>query len=151
MVLEDEGYTVETAANGAEALEKLRHLPAPSVVLLDLMMPVMNGWRFLQLVNSGRPPDFPVVVVSADDLRKSGVRLGGGLSWEATFQDLLREIIQGGRLANLTKCRHLIVAFGSEGEAIATIPRGFYLRPRFTGAILPDPRALPAAVDRLTD
>ena len=36
------------------------------------------------------------------------------------------------------------VAFGAEGEAIATIPRGFYLRPRFTGAILVDPRAMPA-------
>lgn len=35
------------------------------------------------------------------------------------------------------------VAFGAEGEAIATIPRGFYLRPRFTGAILADPRAVP--------
>lgn len=35
------------------------------------------------------------------------------------------------------------VAFGSEGEAIATVPRGFYLRPRFTGAILADPRAMP--------
>jgi DNA mismatch repair protein MutH len=35
------------------------------------------------------------------------------------------------------------VAFGAEGEAIATIPRGFYLRTRFTGAILQDPRALP--------
>jgi DNA mismatch repair protein MutH len=35
------------------------------------------------------------------------------------------------------------VAFGAEGEAIATIPRGFYLRTRFTGAILVDPRAMP--------
>jgi len=35
------------------------------------------------------------------------------------------------------------VAFGAEGEAIATIPRGFYLRTRFTGAILQDPRAMP--------
>ena len=35
------------------------------------------------------------------------------------------------------------VAFGAEGEAISTIPRGFYLRPRFTGAILRDARAVP--------
>jgi len=34
-------------------------------------------------------------------------------------------------------------AFGAEGEAIATIPRGFYLRARFTGALLRDPAALP--------
>jgi DNA mismatch repair protein MutH len=36
------------------------------------------------------------------------------------------------------------IAWGGEGEAIATVPRGFYLRTRFTGAILADPRALPA-------
>lgn len=36
------------------------------------------------------------------------------------------------------------LAWGSEGEAIATIPRGFYLRTRFTGALLADPAALPA-------
>lgn len=35
------------------------------------------------------------------------------------------------------------IAFGSEGEAIATVPRGFYLRTRFTGALLVDPKALP--------
>ena len=35
------------------------------------------------------------------------------------------------------------LAWGSEGEAIATIPRGFYLRTRFTGALLADPTALP--------
>jgi DNA mismatch repair protein MutH len=36
------------------------------------------------------------------------------------------------------------IAWGGEGEAIATVPRGFYLRTRFTGAILVDARALPA-------
>lgn len=35
------------------------------------------------------------------------------------------------------------IAFGPEGEPIATVPRGFYLRPRFTGALLVDPAALP--------
>lgn len=36
------------------------------------------------------------------------------------------------------------LAWGSDGEAIATVPRGFYLRARFTGALLADPRATPA-------
>ena len=48
MVLEDEGYKVVTAANGAEAEEELEHITEPCVVLLDLMMPVMNGWEFLE-------------------------------------------------------------------------------------------------------
>jgi CheY-like chemotaxis protein len=42
-----EGYVVHTARNGAEALAKLRTLASPTLVLLDLMMPVMNGWEFL--------------------------------------------------------------------------------------------------------
>jgi DNA mismatch repair protein MutH len=35
------------------------------------------------------------------------------------------------------------IAWGGGGEAIATVPRGFYLRARFTGAVLADPSALP--------
>ena len=46
MVLEDEGYTVETATNGQEALDKVRRCP-PDAVLLDLMMPIVDGWSFL--------------------------------------------------------------------------------------------------------
>jgi PleD family two-component response regulator len=45
--LEDEGYRAVSASNGVEALEVLRVLPnPPSVILLDLMMPVMDGWEF---------------------------------------------------------------------------------------------------------
>src|SRR6266508_6674811 len=45
-VLEDEGYEVSLAANGLEALKELRRGDRPCVILLDLMMPVMNGWEF---------------------------------------------------------------------------------------------------------
>ncbi len=65
--LEDEGYGAMSAANGLEALEVLRVLPKPpSVILLDLMMPVMDGWQFR--AEQERDPLFskiPVVVVSA--------------------------------------------------------------------------------------
>src|SRR5712692_2484168 len=44
-VLESEGYAVEIAANGAEALELLDR-GNPRLVLLDMRMPVMNGWEF---------------------------------------------------------------------------------------------------------
>jgi CheY-like chemotaxis protein len=74
-VLEAEGYTVLTAGNGQEALEILAR-GRPCVVLLDLMMPVMNGWDFMQEVKrSHRLDDLPVVVVSAYSERKAeGVR-----------------------------------------------------------------------------
>ena len=45
-ILRDVGYTVATATNGAEALAYLKSQPPPCLILLDLMMPVMNGWDF---------------------------------------------------------------------------------------------------------
>jgi CheY-like chemotaxis protein len=45
--LRDEGYEVLCAVDGADALDKLRVMPLkPDVLLLDLMMPTMNGWQF---------------------------------------------------------------------------------------------------------
>jgi DNA mismatch repair protein MutH len=93
-------------------------------------------------------------------------RIGAPLLWSPTaeqdavlradFDDVVG-LVGVGRIEELTahrgrwlqvrpKAAHgrvRTVAFGAEGEAIATIPRGFYLRTRFTGAILADPRALP--------
>lgn len=45
--LSAEGYHVEGAKNGKEALKILETMPGPTLVLLDLMMPVMSGWEFL--------------------------------------------------------------------------------------------------------
>jgi CheY-like chemotaxis protein len=45
-LLQYEGYEVARAANGQEALRYLRECPPPCLILLDLMMPVMNGWEF---------------------------------------------------------------------------------------------------------
>jgi CheY-like chemotaxis protein len=65
--LEEQGYRATSVSNGLEALEVLRILPAPpSVILTDLMMPVMNGWEFR--AEQQRDPllsKIPVVVVSA--------------------------------------------------------------------------------------
>ena len=45
-LLTDEGLVVTTAANGRQALHELRNAAAPDVIVLDLMMPVMDGWEF---------------------------------------------------------------------------------------------------------
>jgi len=67
-LLEAHGYAVETATNGAEALAKLRGLEAPCLVLLDLMMPVMNGWEFRRCQQADdRLAKVPVVIISADE------------------------------------------------------------------------------------
>ncbi len=66
--LEDEGYRVVTARNGQEALDLLRNcVPTPRLILLDMMMPVMDGRRFRaeQLKDLALAP-IPVVLVTAD-------------------------------------------------------------------------------------
>ena len=45
-VLRGRGYAVSTAANGQEALRRLRAGPAPDCIVLDLRLPVMDGWQF---------------------------------------------------------------------------------------------------------
>lgn len=47
-LVEREGRAVVTARDGRDALEYARHIPPPSVILLDLSMPRMNGWEFLR-------------------------------------------------------------------------------------------------------
>lgn len=75
-ILESEGYAVHTAANGAEGLRALEAMPAPSLILLDLLMPVMNGTEFL--AEQQRRPSLsaiPVVVLSADSNLRTGNRV----------------------------------------------------------------------------
>jgi two-component system response regulator MprA len=65
LALQKDGFEVELAANGREALKILRRR-LPFVILLDLMMPVMNGWEFLLLMKKDRlVADIPIIVCSA--------------------------------------------------------------------------------------
>ena len=63
-----EGFRAETVANGREALDYLRQGRFPEVILLDLMMPVMDGWEFRrQQRGDPKLASLPVVVLSALD------------------------------------------------------------------------------------
>jgi len=65
-VLQSEGYGVARARHGLEALGRLRGGTRPSVILLDLMMPIMNGWQFrYEQRQDSDLSRIPVVVVSA--------------------------------------------------------------------------------------
>src|SRR5687768_6851782 len=66
-MLEEVGLKVFEAANGQAAIESLRSLePHIHVILLDLRMPVMSGWDFLELLRTDvRLSPIPVVIVSA--------------------------------------------------------------------------------------
>jgi CheY-like chemotaxis protein len=66
MVLEWEGYQVDCASNGQEALDMLRAGARPGLILLDVMMPVLDGGQFRE--EQKRDPELasiPVIVVSA--------------------------------------------------------------------------------------
>jgi CheY-like chemotaxis protein len=82
-ILQEEGYHVSCAANGQEALTSLRHAPLPGLILLDFMMPVMDGWEFRrqQQQDESLAP-IPVVVltgagISAQEVASVGA--AGGL------------------------------------------------------------------------
>jgi CheY-like chemotaxis protein len=65
-LLGEEGFAVETAAHGRLALDYLAVNPAPDLILLDLMMPVMDGWMFRQEQElDPRLTGIPVVVLTA--------------------------------------------------------------------------------------
>jgi CheY-like chemotaxis protein len=68
-ILEDEGFPTVGVCNGKEALATLRSMtPLPRLILLDLMMPIMNGWEFYELISRDKSVSFiPVVVMSAQD------------------------------------------------------------------------------------
>ena len=64
-ILEDEGYQIATASHGGEALHYLLHGPRPDLILLDLVMPEMDGWAFVsELRKSPTLADILVVVIT---------------------------------------------------------------------------------------
>jgi len=64
--LESEGFSVRTAQHGLEALSLLRTIEPPGLILLDFMMPVMNGTQFLvEQKSDPRLRGIPVVILSA--------------------------------------------------------------------------------------
>jgi CheY-like chemotaxis protein len=65
-LLQMKGYQAVPAGNGKEALDYLRRAPAPDLILLDLWMPVMDGWQFrTEQAKDPRLAEIPVIVVTA--------------------------------------------------------------------------------------
>jgi len=75
-VLQAEGYAAIPAVDGMDALERLQDGLTPCVILLDLMMPRMDGWQFIE-EHRRRRAETPIIVVSAygtsERLRSAGV------------------------------------------------------------------------------
>jgi CheY-like chemotaxis protein len=64
LFLEIDGYRVTTATDGVDALEQLKTCERPSLILLDLMMPRMDGEQFMKTLRSSPFADIPVVIMS---------------------------------------------------------------------------------------
>jgi CheY-like chemotaxis protein len=97
VLLEDEGYKAITAANGRQALALLRAMPElPGLILLDLIMPEMDGWEFR--AEQRRDPELasiPVMILSAEaDLALHTAKLGavGVMQKPVQAEELLAEI-----------------------------------------------------------
>jgi CheY-like chemotaxis protein len=96
IILEDEGFRVRTAANGREAIDLLHSSYRPKVILLDLMMPVMDGWQF-RAAQKLTPSleSIPVVVLSADgNIRQKASAIGAAcyLQKPVEINDLLEAL-----------------------------------------------------------
>lgn len=94
--LEDEGYTVASAADGFEALAYLADHPPPALILLDWMMPRCDGAQFLSLKHANPAiADIPVVLLTAD-IQKGGkteaLRGGAFLTKPVMLPELLATV-----------------------------------------------------------
>jgi CheY-like chemotaxis protein len=92
-VLIDEGYVVETADNGAVAIDTMPHHP-PDVVLVDLRMPIMDGVAFLHACrNDPRWSGLPIVLLSGQSERApTSYAFDGYVSKPFDVVDLLRVV-----------------------------------------------------------
>ncbi len=94
--LEAKGYPVMVAKNGHEALDRLRNLAAPCLILLDLRMPVMDGWAFRRVLLADPVlATIPVVVVSAVhnvEQAVSGLGVTGCVQKPFDLEALLRTV-----------------------------------------------------------
>jgi len=75
-VLIDEGYAVDQASNGAFALQLIEK-KSPDIILLDMMMPGMNGWEFSRLYRDRYERRAPIIVFTATrDAAERGTDVG---------------------------------------------------------------------------
>jgi CheY-like chemotaxis protein len=69
VLLEKDGREIVTAADGQEALERLSHISRPCLIVLDLMMPQMDGWEFLRRQSTDPSiADIPTIVLFGSTL-----------------------------------------------------------------------------------
>jgi CheY-like chemotaxis protein len=89
-LLEADGLAVAQAADGREALRLLREGPPPRLVLLDLVLPHVDGWQVAEALDRG--PWLPVIVVSASADLPASPRIVGHFRKPIVVAELLRSV-----------------------------------------------------------
>ena len=77
LILCREGFAVVMAANGEEALDCLRKNPDTDLILLDMLMPVLDGWHFLKCLKKMKKAAIPVIVTTGTILTREWARDNG--------------------------------------------------------------------------
>lgn len=94
LILEGAGYSTRTARNGRQALEAVA-ASMPTLILLDMIMPVMDGWEFAREFRAVYGSRVPIVVVTAAEharARTRGLEVSDVLSKPFNVDDLLRKV-----------------------------------------------------------
>lgn len=94
----------------------LRSRTAKPWILLKMARPVAQGelWDHLLKEHADRL----IVIMTANDLRRSQVQVSRNLSWERTAQDLVWELLHGNAVEGLARCAHVIVSFYTSGAIL---------------------------------
>jgi CheY-like chemotaxis protein len=99
VVLRRHGYDVATAGDGRQALDALRAGPRPDLILLDMLMPVLDGWHFLGELRRTAGPAPPPVVITTGTILSLAWALDHGC---AGF--IRKPIEEGELLAEVRRC-----------------------------------------------
>ncbi len=95
MTAEMFGFVAYSAANGQEAFECLHTMPRPGLILLDLMMPIMDGWAFAQAIEGQKDyADIPIVAVTAFTDQARAIRKAEKVIGKPVDIDVLAETLQ---------------------------------------------------------
>jgi signal transduction histidine kinase/DNA-binding response OmpR family regulator len=130
--LSEAGYTVDVARDGAEGLEKIRRL-APAAVVLDILLPKLDGWAFLTQVKADPVTrEVPIIIVSIIDQKGKGFALGAAdyLIKPVQKDDLLRTLRAFSLTAKVQTAPVKILAIDDDPKAVELLaavlePEGF--------------------------
>ena len=138
--LSEAGYSVDVARDGAEGLEKVRQL-APAAVVLDILLPKLDGWAFLTQVKADPVTRaVPVIIVSIIDQKGKGFALGAAdyLIKPVQKDDLLRTLSTFSLTAKMQTAPVKILAIDDDPKAVELLaavlePEGFHVLSAYGG------------------